>query len=227
MLQKIKQWLRFRRFDDAYATTKETLWTSIRQSLETQIAAGKAILLVVHFPDTFSYIQNQLAESSIDYEIASKALTPEFLLEPSGSPILQPGRINLVLSALIPAIGPATGRNIENQLSVLVVERHPLIDHDKRIHNFCKHIGAAIELGYFQSFEDPLVAAELNEMTLMLMEQLGLNDHSLINSMTLTRRIDRKLKRDRARYTSDVDADNYQQWLERNQPDQPNEAKAS
>lgn len=213
MLSKIKRWFRFRRHDDAYATTTQAIKLAVLEALGVQVSLGKTVWLVTHFTDTFLDYQNLLAEAGFDYQIANQELHPRFLQD-EGDANLTAGQVTLVLSALIPKVDDLPSRFIDRKLAVMVVERHPLIEHDQRIHEFCKLLGAPVELGYFQSFEDPIVAAELNEMTVVLMEQMGLKDHNLINSMTLTRRIDRKLKR--SRYSTDLVADNLQQWFQLN-----------
>lgn len=215
MLGKIKRWLRFRRHDDAYTKTKQALMESVLRAIQTQLEQGKSVWLVTHFPDTFLEYQTFLAESKIDYQIADQALHSN-VLQSDECEYLAPGQVHMVLSALIPEIDDSPNQIFDQGLSVLVVERHPLIKHDQRIHAYCKRIGAQVGLGYFQSFEDSIVAEELSEITLVLMEQMGMNDHSLVNSMTITRRIDRKLKRMQKLYSTDIAADNLDQWYELN-----------
>ena len=90
------------------------------------------------------------------------------------------------------------------------------------MHDYFKSLsatGLGVELGYFMAFDDPLVAAVLSDTTVQVLNQLGLQSHSLINSMTLTRRIDRQLQKQQASYVSNIDADNVEQWLELNSSD--------
>ena len=52
-LKKFKQWVQFRRNDDAYATNREKLWQGVKEAVDTQLQLGRSIWLVAHFPDTF------------------------------------------------------------------------------------------------------------------------------------------------------------------------------
>ena len=101
----------------------------------------------------------------------------------------------------------------------MVVERHPWMPRDADLCKYFKTLtsaGLSVELGYFLSFEDPVVASVLSETTIEVLNQLGLASHSLINSTTLTRRIERQLKRQQALYRNETETDNVQLWIESN-----------
>ena len=74
-------------------------------------------------------------------------------------------------------------------------------------------------MGYFMAFEDPLVAAVLSDTTVEVLNQLGLQSHGMINSMTLTRRIERQLHKQQVKYVSNIDTESVEQWLELNGSD--------
>jgi len=215
LIRKFKAWINFCRHDDAYAATRELLWEALHESLVRQIESGKAVWLVVHFPDTFEHVQELLNRWQVNYQVASQPLNPAALQAES---MLEAGGVWLVLSDLICKIDQGVQAASAQRLAVFVLERHPLIDHDQRIHTYCKQIGLQLELGYFLTFEDRVVKYGLDEMTLLLMEQMGLSDHSLINSMTLTRRVNKRLLQLRSHCQTDVGADNVDQWFELNVP---------
>lgn len=214
-IRKFKSWINFCRHDDAYAKTREQLWCSVQESLNRQIESGKVVWLVVHFPDTFEHVQDLLGRWQINYRVASQSLKLA-ALQTKG--MLEAGEVWLVLSDLICEIDQGVPNTPNQRLAVFVLERHPLIDHDQRVQAYCKQIGLQLELGYFLAFEDRVVQAGLDKMTLLLMEQMGLSDHSLINSMTLTRRINKRLLQLRVQYQTDIGADNEDQWFELNEP---------
>ena len=213
LIRKFKSWINFCRHDDAYAKTREQLWDSLQESLTRQVQSGKVVWLVVHFPDTFEHVQDLLDRWEISYRVATKPLMPTVLQDEC---MVAAGDVWLVLSDLICKFDHGIQATPAQRLAVFVLERHPLIDHDLRIHAYCKNIGLQLELGYFLAFEDRVVQSGLDKMTLLLMEQMGLSDHGMVNSMTVTRRINKRLLQLQNQYQTDVGADNERQWFELN-----------
>ena len=220
-LRKLKQWVQFLRNDDAYATTREKLWEGVREATDTQLHLNRSIWLVAHFPDTFVMMQEQVNQWGLDYSIARQPITIESLAGPNQN-LLSPGSTHLVLADLVPPETTASTASLTGKVAAMVVERHPRTHRDVTLHEYFKSISATglrVELGYFMAFDDPLVAAVLSETTLEVLNQLGLQSHNLINSMTLTRRIERQLQKQQSKYVSDIDAENVERWLELNNPD--------
>ena len=217
-LRKLKQWIRFRRNDDAYATTREKLWQGVKEAVAAQFAFGRSIWLVAHFPDTFVQLQEQVDQWGSEYSIARQPVTIESLAG-SNKDLISAGSIHLVLADLIPTSMAVSDQLYQGNVAAMVVERHPWMPRDADLCKYFKTLtsaGLSVELGYFLSFEDPVVASVLSETTIEVLNQLGLASHSLINSTTLTRRIERQLKRQQALYRNETETDNVQLWLESN-----------
>ena len=220
-LKKLKQWVRFRRNDDAYATSREKLWQGVKEATHTQLQLGHSIWLVAHFPDTFVLMQEQVSQWGLEYSIARQPISIESLIGVNQD-LLSAGSVHLVLADLVPPETVGEGESLTGNVAAMIVERHPSADRDATLHDYFKSLsatGLGVELGYFMAFDDPLVAAVLSDTTVQVLNQLGLQSHSLINSMTLTRRIDRQLQKQQASYVSNIDADNVEQWLELNSSD--------
>ena len=220
-LRKLKQWVQFRRNDDAYATSREKLWQGVKEATATQLHLDRSIWLVAHFPDTFISMQERVNQWGLNYSIVKHPVTLESLAGPNQR-LVSPGSIHLVLADLLPAETVFNDENLTGNVAAMIVERHPRTAHDATLHKYFKSIsatGLGVELGYFMAFDDPLVAAVLNETTIEVLNQLGLQSHSLINSMTLTRRLEKQLQKQQAKYISNIDAENVEQWLELNSPD--------
>ena len=64
----------FTYFDDAYAFTRESLWNSLQSTLTSNRYANQPVWLVVHFFDTFSWLQDRLDESDVPYEIETSSI---------------------------------------------------------------------------------------------------------------------------------------------------------
>jgi len=217
-LRKLKQWVRFRRHDDAYATTRERLWLGIKGSIDTQLKLRRSIWLVAHFPDTFVQLQEQVSQWGLAYSIVRQPITIESLAK-QNQDLLSPSSVHLVLADLVPTGIARFDGDLEGEVAALVVERHPWMPRDTDIQDYFKNLSAAglpVELGYFMAFDDPVVAEVLNETTIEVLNQLGLASHRMINSMTLTRRIEKQLLKKQSQYNGNVDADNVEQWLRLN-----------
>jgi len=111
-LKKLKQWVRFRRNDDAYATTREKLWQGVKEAVATQLAFNRSIWLVAHFPDTFVQLQEQVDQWGVEYSIARQPVTIESLAGPNKD-LISEGGIHLVLADLVPTYQASS---IERQL---------------------------------------------------------------------------------------------------------------
>ena len=135
--------------------------------------------------------------------------------------LLSSGSVHLILADLVPEAA-FNDETFSGNVAAMVVERHPFAPQDTKLHNYFKTIsatGLGVELGYFLAFDDPLVAAVLSETTVQVLNQLGLQSHSLINSMALTRRLERQMQKQQSKYVSNIEAENVEQWLELNSPD--------
>ena len=217
-LKKLKQWVQFRQNDDAYATTREKLWQGVQEATANQLHLARSVWLVAHFPDTFALMQEQVNQWGLEYSIASQSITIESLTGPNQN-LISPGSVHLVLADFVPPETVINSESLTGNVAAMIVERHPRTARDTTLHDYFKSIsatGLGVEVGYFMSFEDPLVAAVLSETTVQVLNQLGLQSHGLINSMALTRRLERQLQKQQAKYVSNIDTENVQQWLELN-----------
>ena len=222
-LRKLKQWIRFRRNDDAYATTREKLWQGVKEAVTAQFAFGRSIWLVAHFPDTFVQLQEQLDQWGVEYSIVRQPVTIESLAGPNKD-LISEGGIHLVLADLIPTSMAASDQLYRGNVAAMVVERHPWMPCDVDLCGYFKTLsgaGLSVEVGYFLAFDDPVVASVLNETTIEVLNQLGLASHSLINSTAINRRIERQLKRQQTLYHNEIEADNVQLWFESNRLEPP------
>ena len=206
---------RFTRFDEAYALTRPALWQSLRQTVQAPHHAAKSIWLVVHFTDTFSTLQSELDVWQLDYEIVSKPIDLN-QLERSG--LLSPGKINIVLADLIPEIGGEIllEPNPDQTIAMIVVERHPQIKRDDQLESFARALPVRVEFGYYLSLEDDVVRLVINDTSIKILKQLGMDEHELIASTMVTRRLNKMLRRVAETYRSDAPADSAKLWLEAN-----------
>ncbi len=216
----ILNWLfkqpRYKRFEDAFMLTRARLWEALRQSIDSPEHSAKAIWLIAHFPDTFTELQNNLGQWSRDYEVITSPIEPQ-KLEHSG--LLCRDSIKLILADLVPETfpdHPSLMTDNGKQLGIIIVERHPDFNRDQRLLNFAKSLPVKVELGYFLALDDVVIKSVVNETTVEILKQLGLDEHELITSNMITRRLDTVLKRLGADDQNDWPADSAAEWLEKN-----------
>ena len=214
LLDWFKNNSRFTRFDDAFALNRTGLWESLRQAIQSPLHAEKSIWIVVHFTQTFSQLQTQLESWGIDYEIVTNRIDP-VQLKRSG--LLSVGQIKVVLADLIPEVEPSyLDFDLSHSIAMIVVERHPQINQDHRIEAFARSLPVRVEFGHYLALDDVVVRMVVNETSLRILTQLGMNEHELITSNMLSRRLAKVLHRVSPDFQTDYPANSAKQWLEIN-----------
>ena len=206
---------RFTRFDDAYALTRPALWRSLQQTVQSPQHSAKSIWLVVHFVDTFTSLQSELDSCQVEYEVVTQPIDPN-QLQRSG--LLSPASINLVLADLIPQVVDQImlEPDPDTAIAMIVVERHPQIQLDDQIESFARALPVRVEFGYYLSLDDEVIRLVINDTSIKILQQLGMNEHELIGSMMVTRRLNKMLRRVAVTYRSNKPADSARKWLKIN-----------
>lgn len=202
----------FTYFDDAYALTRETLWNSLESTLKSERYEDQPVWLVVHFFDTFNWLQDRLDGSDIPYEIETSEIDAKRFSYDSS--VTQKG-VRLVLAKTLLAADATSSSdgNLERSLAMIVLERHPLIEHDLRIESIARSFPVRVEYGHYLALDDSVVRMVVNEATIKILQQLGMNDHELITSAMLTRRLKKVLRRMQSSFESDLAADSAADWI--------------
>lgn len=199
--QVVRDWLRIRgdydRFADSYALTTAARNQGLLKAVRYRLPTDRVIVILVHFPQTFELIQSLLEEEQIDYEVGPPRLPPEYLLETL--PTKPDARANVLLTLASTLDEMALERPLPVQpkfkLSMMVLERHPRLEADRRIELFARICPCPVRLGYLLSLEDPVIRHCIPPLTVQVLQQLGLRDQELITSRMVSRRIDQVLKR--------------------------------
>ncbi len=230
---KIFDWLtgksRFIRCDDMYAPTRKGLWAALKKTVLSPQHSQKAIWLVAHFTNTFMALQDELESWNVDYEVVTQPLDITSLSESS---LIQPGRTYLVMASLLECDGLASLQQPDHShsqkpdpasvpIAIIMVERHPHLKYDQRVESFGRRIPAcSVEFGYFNSLDDVVLGLVINETLMTILRQLGLNDHELITSTLVSRRLEKMLNRVAPTYLTDHPADSASDWIQLNGPPQ-------
>ena len=226
---------RHRTLLDSFALLDSGKWNAIENAIRGLQKKAQPTLLVAHFPSTFTWIQSQLENSELSYSLTKNRISETDLLKllrntESDSPLLDSATLSpeisnspslfLILAEQLVLDSEAISNpcfpesESERDFSVIVCERHPVEKQDFLLKRFIGRLPGKSEIGYFLSLEEPLIRAAIGDNAVLVMQQLGLNEHELITSQILTRRIDRFTKKQNDLETKS--ADSPADWLKIN-----------
>lgn len=205
-------------YPESYALDRDSLWENTQVAIERLFKHDGRVAMIAHFPEMFEMIEQQLNVWQIDFSIPESSVPLEwFVREPDGP------RLMLCLAAqlresrtddLLPR-SQAT-----ETLSLMVMERHPWSPNDERIKTIASQSRVRNELGYLLSLDDPVLENLINETAITLLRQMGMDDHGLVTSMMVTRRINRALNRRKSKLKDVAEeflpADSSTEWMELN-----------
>ena len=214
----ILDWLfqrpQFKRFDDSYALIRESLWNALQRTVNSEQHALKSIWLVTHFTDTFTTLQDRLDSWGREYDVVAAPIDANAL---ERSNLLSPSSFKLVLAEMIPDAFPNMLEvNRDQTIAMIVLERHPHPKYDDRIVEFAKSLPCLVEFGHYLSLDDEVVKTVISETTLTILKQLGMDEHELITTSMVSRRMNVTLGRNAEEYSGDQPADSAKEWLELN-----------
>jgi len=209
---------RFRRFDDSYALTRPSLFLSLRDSIDQRSGPDQAIFLVAHFPAVFTELQDALEAWNLPYDIITQVVNEQWL---ESLPAEDRPPIFLTMAAMLEPDMPAV-KTFHPSLSValMILERHPLEHHDRRIESFARQLPCPVEMGYFLAMDDEIMKQFINQDMILLLKQLGLRDNDLVTSHMVTRRLNRATKKLSKQVKQEQPALSAREWFRLNLPDE-------
>ena len=207
--------LKFVRYEDSYASCRQFLWPMLLTAIAKQQSDGFSVLLVAHFAQTFTSVQDLLENSGMDYQIVDRSVAANDFMNFSS---LELSTVQLSLSHLLePSEKVSREASVDRPISMIMVERHPLPQHDCRALAFAKGLQGPTRFGYYLAIDDVVVRRAVNDTTVVVLKQLGLKDHDLITSNLISRRLEKVLDREASQYAQDLPADSAQEWYRRNE----------
>ena len=176
---------------DTFALTRSALWGSIAESIKLQQSMGKSVWLVAHFPGTYTDCQAMLESHDIDYFVETEPISESWFREHAAA---ADPHVRLLIADLLKPLefeeGDTTG--FQNRIALMVAERHPWGPRDERVLDFADSLPTKVEVGYFMALDDELVKRMVPPQMIELMKTMGLQEHDLISSSMVTKRL-RKL----------------------------------
>ena len=217
--------LSFQQHPDSFATTRDTLYANLMRVLNRLIdqersaesksnLGGSAIFLAAHFPEEFFRLQAKLDEENIAYRILTRPLDHQWYVDFERE---SEGVIFLALAEFLTQTTFTGNETFKSRLDLIVVDRHPEPSQDEALEKFGREFPAVTQMGYFLALEDRVLQSVINETTLMVLKQMGIEDQGLISSRIISKRISKVLKREQnARIGEGQAADSAELWYRLN-----------
>ncbi|HAN96060.1 MAG TPA: hypothetical protein DCQ98_00875 [Planctomycetaceae bacterium] len=209
---------RFELFPDSYGLDRASVWPGVRRAIERQQAQDDLVLLVTHFPTTYFELQELLDRWEIPHHVLRPGLNPADLplrsVARNETGLREPAPVALALAEMLVADGGPIAIDRRRNVSVIVVERHPLSRHDLRLESFARRLPTRTRLGYFVALDDDAIGPFLGDWTLLLLDQFGMNRHELIVSDLISRRLFRSRRRLERLVRDETPCDSPRRWLE-------------
>lgn len=182
------------------------------ESVRDDLAAGKSVLVLAHFPATLAAFRAEITGSGWAVADAPNPVTPaQVLARVAGPPRLLLGLVrHLRPDEFPPQDQPPS------PLPVLALERHFLREHDDRIVRFAEGLGSRVTVDFCVSLDDPLMTLFAGEWVRNALRTLGMEEDEALESGMVSRRIAGAQAKLAETIPSDHEADSPAAWLERN-----------
>jgi hypothetical protein len=223
--------LSFQRHPDSFAASRVTLYEKLLEVIKSLIGhpespgsrlqkeplspVGSTVFLAAHFPDEFFRLQGELQRDGIEYEFITRPLDAQWFHDNAAR------STNVVYLALAEFLTETTfneGVGFGSMLNLIVVDRHPEPFRDAALEKFARDFPATTRLGYFLALDDRVLRSVINETTLTVLKQMGIDDQGLVSSGIISKRINKVLAREQKRRTGEgVAAESAQEWFELNE----------
>ncbi|QEG22814.1 hypothetical protein MFFC18_26990 [Mariniblastus fucicola] len=192
--------------------TRPALWKSIAASIRLQQSMGKSVWLVAHFLETFTDAQSMLEEHGLDYFVETEPVTIDWFRDHANA---AGDQVRLLLADLAEplVLDPESPFESELRVAMMVVERHPFGPRDDLVVEFASSLPAKVELGYFLALDDVLVQTMVPPQMIDLLKAMGLQEHDLISSSMVTKRLQKLIERTSRETKEDRVAESATDWF--------------
>ena len=222
--------LSFQRHPDSFATTRETLYEKLLEVIQSLIQhhdqpedrllnsssspTGSTVFIAAHFPDEFFRLQSELEQHGIAYQFITRPLDSQWFHDNANQ---NPQVIYLTLAEFLTSTTFSENAVFGSLLNLIVVDRHPEPFRDAALEQFARDFPATTRMGYFLALEDRVLHPVVNETTLTVLKQMGIDDQGLVSSSIISKRITKVLARKQKQRTAEgTPTDSAEDWFEIN-----------
>lgn len=218
MFRSLIRAFRVARHPDTFTLTQEGKLATLRKWLDELLVEDTQVMLIAHFPATFSGVQQFLERAGLDYNVVPEPPVAEVLRRHFAA---SPKAALLTLSSILPRTPSEQVRTPDlaaklPRVTLVVLEASPVLSEDERIMAYAESLQRKVRIGRLLSFEDPLLQATLGENYARMMEQLGLGRNDLVTSSMTSRALKRCLMRRTGNMRGPLNAHSAEEWLSAN-----------
>ena len=209
------RWLGFhRQFEhvpDTFTQRRAKIVNAIVDVAHKETKKGRQVLLLSHFPEAFAEIAQALEDRAVQYVTLD-----------GNEPVIQVHK-TATSQIPLPAIG-WTGSffelpldeidQLDAPLSIVVIERHPRPEYDRVLVKNFRRISNDVRIGWYLSFEDPVVQTCIGHNGIELMKLLGMKQDDVVTSEMLGNRITRMLRSKTMKCDPSIEFESARQWVE-------------
>jgi len=189
---------RVQQIPDSIWLTKAAKFAGIAELLEQRDKAGDqpdAIIVVAHFPDTLSEVQQLVSTIDVATPVATM-LEVDFRHAGNAGSSLDETRL----------------------VEIVVAERHPNSLHDQSITDVAAGLPCRSQLRFCLSLEDPLMRPFSSVWVTKMLKTLGMKEHEAIESKLVAKRIEESTRKIAKQSVGDAHADSAEEWMRKNCP---------
>lgn len=199
---------------DTFALDRVNLYARIEQTIREQLGQKKTVILAAHFPDEFFRLQDQLAAWNLDYCMVTRSLDRQWMLDYRDHDTSVPF---LSLAEMLIDSRFHNEPPWPHKVALMMLDRHPLASRDESLKQLAAQFPASVELGYFMAMDDRILRESIPASMIDLLRQMGFDDHGLITSSIVFKRVRRWLAEiEKDLETPPVAADSVEQWFDLN-----------
>ncbi len=222
--------LSFQRHPDSFATTRVTLYEKLlevvgtliqqpkrpegRSQEQSLLSTASTVFIAAHFPDEFFRVQNELQRHGIEYQFITRPLDSQWFTDNADR---STNVIYLTLAEFLTETTFGDNPVFRSTLNLIVIDRHPEPFRDAALEQFARDFPATTRMGYFLALEDRVLHPVINETTLTVLKQMGIEDQGLVSSSIISKRINKVLARKQKQRTGEgTPTDSAEDWFELN-----------
>jgi preprotein translocase subunit SecA len=205
-------------------TPRDKIWLTrtakrreVCRELQEHLAAAQPVLLLAHFPASLAEIRQELLGVGIPHHVTAGPIAARHVSQHANR-----GTECLIQLGLVKQLhsDPLSDKDVKEPglIHLLITERHFLRKNDEVITDFAETLRCPSAVTFYLSLEDPLMKTFAGEWIKQVLQRMGMEESSAIESRLLTRRV-RKAQDKIAKRAEEVgEADSAEEWLRLNVP---------
>jgi preprotein translocase subunit SecA len=182
------------------------------QELREHVAVAQPVIMLAHFAATLAEIRQVLTGAGIPHKLRTGRISARDI-----SPLAKGGSENLVYLGLVKQLDsdPSRTQDVDEPgvIHFLLTERHFFRKYDDLITDFAESLSIRSDVTFHLSLEDPLMTVFAGEWVKGVLQKLGIDESSAIQSPMIAKRV-RGAQASIAKRAEEVgDAESAEEWI--------------